>query len=318
MMQSGGSSTLDFAVLDFERPVVELERKIEQLRGLSGGDVDFTREIERLEQKAMALRKKVLSKLEPWQQVQLARHVARPRARDYIEQLLSDRCELHGGAERGDDASLVACVGWLQREAVLAIGQQKHHGRASGQGDLRKVHRLLELAGRFGLPVITFIDATDRDHGPDDSAAAAGRMAEAVRCLRSLVQLPVPSLACVVGELVGAEGMALAVCDRVLMLQHAIATVADPELLARRLWEDEGQVASAAEALQLTAKHALDSGLIDELIPEPSSGAHRAPRQACEAVSTALRRQLGEIRNLSATERQQARAQRYRWATARR
>jgi acetyl-CoA carboxylase carboxyl transferase subunit alpha len=310
---SGGDS-----VLPFERPIVELERKAAELRRLERPDVDFSREIERLEGKAQSLRRSVFAKLDPLERLQLARHQRRPQAAEVLAHVVDEPSPLAGDGIERDDPSLSCCLGWIDRQAVAGLGwlRQTRSAAADPAAALRKAQRVIALAERFALPVVTVIDQPLRPTLGDSAAergAASSRVAtrEAARCLEALLALSTPTVAVVLGELCSVEGLALAACDRVLMLEHALCAPAPAEVVADRLWDDEGKHGEATAATQLSAQAAKRSGRVDEVIEEPSGGAHRDVQGSCEAIATAVKRALLELRRGDAAARLRARRARY-------
>jgi acetyl-CoA carboxylase carboxyl transferase subunit alpha len=292
--------------LEFERPIVELETKIGELRDLAGTKgMDMTREIESLERQAEKLRGDIYSKLTPWQRVQLARHPRRPYTLDYIESLCEEFTELHGDRLFGDDRAIVGGMGVLAGRQVMVIGHQK--GRDTKENLLRnfgmphpegyrKALRLMQLAGKFGRPIITLIDTPGAYPGVD--AEKRGQSEAIARNLRERVRIAVPIVVVVIGEGGSGGALALAVGDRVLMLENSIYSVISPEGCAAILWGDRAEAPRAAEALKLTATDLDELQLIDRVIEEPNGGAHRDPL----AMAGVLRDVLGaELDSLERT-----------------
>jgi acetyl-CoA carboxylase carboxyl transferase subunit alpha len=292
--------------LEFERPIVELETKIAELRDLASmKGMDVSSEIESLEHQADKLRGDIYSKLTPWQRVQLARHPRRPYTLDYIGRVCEEFTELHGDRHFGDDRAIVGGMALLGGRQVMVIGHQK--GRDTKENLLRnfgmphpegyrKALRLMQLAGKFGRPIVTFIDTPGAYPGVD--AEKRGQSEAIARNLREMVRIPVPIVVVVIGEGGSGGALAIAVGDRVLMLENSIYSVISPEGCAAILWGDRAQAPRAAEALKLTAADLDELRLIDRVIEEPKGGAHRNP----EAMSATLRQVLAaEIEALEAT-----------------
>jgi len=311
--------TLDRTVLDFERPVIELIRKIEELRALSTGAVNFDDEIARLERKARRLQDEIFSDLKPIQKVQLSRHPARPYTLDYIGFMVSDFVELHGDRAFADDESIVGGLGRLAGERVVVVGHQKgrntkenlkrNFGMPRPEG-YRKARRLFLLAERFGLPIITFVDTPGAY--PGIGAEERGQAEAIATNLETMGRLRVPIIATVIGEGGSGGALALAVADRVLMLEHAIYSVISPEGCASILWRDQAQAETAAAELRLTAQDIHALGVADEVVPEPPGGAHRDPEGTARRLMSALVRHLGELRRLPIDELLRRRYAKYR------
>jgi len=299
-------------VLDFERPVVELERKIEELRGLSGGSTDLVAEIERLEEKAEALRTKVFDKLTPWQQVLLARHPERPRPHEVLDAVVEDFVELHGDRIGADDPGVIAGLGYCDRRKVAVLAHGRGRRRGAGRrhtalpspSGLRKALRLVELAARFELPLINLLDVTD-DGAADPRAAALGPPSSDL--LAALMRLPSPTVAVVTGEAYGTAAMCFAAVDRLLMLRHAICAPVTPETCAMLELGDADRAEDAATALRLTAEDGQAVGFCDAIVTEPRGGAHRDPAACTESLLAAFRRQLAALADVGAEERIAAR-----------
>jgi acetyl-CoA carboxylase carboxyl transferase subunit alpha len=296
-------------VLDFERPILDLERKIEELKQLRTGDIDFSDEIARLEAKAKRLREQVFADLSPWQVVQISRHPARPYTLDYVEALMTDFVELHGDRLFRDDPAIVGGPAYFDHRPVMVIGHQKgrntkenlwrNFGMPHPEG-YRKAKRLMELAGRFGLPVITFIDTSGAY--PGIGAEERGQAEAIARNLEVMAGLPVPIVCVVIGEGGSGGALAIGVGNRVLMMEYAIYSVISPEGCASILWKDGAKAPDAADVLKLRANDILALKVADEVIPEPTGGAHRNPREAAERLGEVLRRQLAQLDGMSAQE----------------
>jgi acetyl-CoA carboxylase carboxyl transferase subunit alpha len=282
--------------LDFEKPIAELEGKIEELRRMSEPDgLNIADEIARLTAAADRQLRTIYGKLSPWQKTQVARHPDRPKAGSYISGLITDFTPLAGDRAFADDAAVLGGMGRFRGRAVMALGIEKgsdtegriahNFGMARPEG-YRKARRLIELAGRFNLPVLTFVDTPGAFPGVE--AEARGQAEAVARSIEACLEAPVPVIAAVIGEGGSGGAVALAAGDRVLMLEHAIYSVISPEGCASILWRDAAQAAAAAEALRLTAEDLRRLRLIDDIVPEPVGGAHRDPQAAIEAMGAAM------------------------------
>jgi acetyl-CoA carboxylase carboxyl transferase subunit alpha len=282
--------------LDFEKPIAELEGKIEELRRLSEPDgLNITEEIARLTSVADRQLRATYAKLTPWQKTQVARHPDRPKATDYISALITGFTPLAGDRAFADDAAVIGGLGRFRGRAVVALGTEKgsdtegriahNFGMARPEG-YRKARRLIELAGRFGLPILSFIDTAGAFPGID--AEARGQAEAVARSIEACLEAPVALVAVIIGEGGSGGAVALAAGDRVLMLEHAIYSVISPEGCASILWRDAAQASAAAEALRLTAEDLRHLRLVDEVIPEPLGGAHRDPATTIQTVGNAL------------------------------
>ena len=284
--------------LDFERPLLELERKIDELKALSG-TADFTAEIQKLEKKARRLQSEIFSDLSRWQVTQLSRHPQRPYFLDYVQLLFTDFFELAGDRSYGEDPSIVGGWARLDGRPVMLLGHQK--GRNTKENMLRnfgmprpegyrKARRLMELADRFGRPVLTFVDTPGAY--PGIGAEERGQ-AEAIAVnLEVMSRLHVPVVSMVIGEGGSGGALAIAVANRVLMLENSIYSVISPESCSSILYRDTTKAEKAADALKLTARDLLELKVVDELVPEPEGGAHRDPARAAESVGRVLRKHL--------------------------
>ena len=293
--------------LDFEKPIAELERQIEELRRLATQrSLDVKREIAPLEERLVELRAEIYSSLTPFQRVQVARHPRRPYALDYINTVFTDFIELHGDRLFRDDPAIVGGTARLHGRAVVLIGQQKgrdtkenlrrNFGMPHPEG-YRKALRLMKLGERFRLPVITLIDTPGAY--PGLGAEERGQAEAIARNLEVMATLRTPIVAMVIGEGGSGGALALGVADRVLMLENAIYSVISPEGCAAILWKDSSQRERAAEALRLTAPDLLALGVIDEIVPEPAGGAHADPDGASVALGEALTRHVAELDTLA-------------------
>lgn len=294
--------------LDFEKPIAELERSIEELRRTQEpGGIDIETEVAQLTDKADKQLRLTYAKLTPWQKTQVARHPDRPHALDYIAGLLTDYVPLAGDRAFADDAAVVGGIGRFQGRSVVVLGTERgsdtetrvahNFGMARPEG-YRKARRLIELAGRFGLPLLTFVDTAGAFPGID--AEARGQAEAIARAIEACLRAPVPIVATIIGEGGSGGAIALATGDRVLMLEHSVYSVISPEGCASILWRDAAQAATAAEALRLTAADLQGLRIVDTVVPEPIGGAHRAPQDAIAAVGAAVADALAALLPLDA------------------
>jgi acetyl-CoA carboxylase carboxyl transferase subunit alpha len=289
--------------LDFEKPIAELEGKIEELRRLSEpGTLNIADEVSRLTAAADRQLRATYAKLTPWQKTQVARHPDRPHAQAYIDTLITEFTPLAGDRAFADDAAVVGGLGRFRGRSVVVVGTErgadtesrlKHNfGMARPEG-YRKARRLIELAARFGLPLLSFVDTSGAFPGID--AEARGQAEAIARSIEACLDAPVPVVATIIGEGGSGGAIALAAGDRVLMLEHAIYSVISPEGCASILWRDAAEAATAAEALRLTAEDLRRLKLIDAVIPEPLGGAQRDPAAAIQAVGDAVAESLAPL-----------------------
>ncbi len=293
--------------LDFEKPVAELEAKIEELRALDDatGSVEIGEEVARIEAKAAEALREVYAHLTPWQKAQVARHPQRPHCVDYIANLISDFTPLAGDRKFGEDEAIVGGLGRFRGEGVCVIGQErgantedriKHNfGMARPEG-YRKAVRLMEMADRFDLPLIAFVDTAGAY--PGIGAEERGQAEAIARSTESCLKLSVPNVAVIVGEGGSGGAIALATASRVLMLEHAIYSVISPEGAASILWRDTGKAQEAAQNLKITADDLLRFGVIDAIVREPVGGAHRDPAATIRAAGEAVALAFEELRGL--------------------
>ncbi len=296
--------------LEFEKPLLELEQRIDELRSFADGqNLDVAKELARLEAKSEDLRKQIYGKLTRWQVTQIARHPRRPYTLDYIRMLGIDFTELHGDRRFRDDEAIVAGFGHLKGRKVVIIGHQKgrdtkqnirrNFGMAHPEG-YRKALRVMKLAAKFGRPIITFVDTPGA--WPGIGAEERGQ-AEAIAVnLFEMSRLPVPIIIVVIGEGGSGGALGIGVGDRVLMLEYSIYSVISPEGCASILFRDAARAAQAADAMKITAKDLTELGVIDETVPEPPGGAHRDPEAAGRAVGEAIERHLSELEELGSVE----------------
>ena len=306
--------------LEFEKPVLELEQKIQELRehALEHG-VGAEREIAELEKKAEGLRREIYAQLTRYQRVQIARHPKRPYALDYIQACFTGFDELHGDRHFADDPAIVGGLAWLETRAVMIIGQQKgrdtkenllrRFGMPNPEG-YRKALRLMQLANRFAVPIVTLVDTPGAYPG---LGAEERGQAEAIAVnLREMATFEVPILTVVIGEGGSGGALAIAVADRVLMFEHSVYSVISPEGCASILWRDGKQGAKAAEALRLAAPDLEALDIVDGVLPEPLGGAHRDPAAVAATLKAALIENLDALSGVSGPERVKRRAARFR------
>jgi len=306
-------------LLEFEKPISELEGKVKELRHLSNGsDLDLTDEITRLEARAEKLLRQTYAKLNAWQKTQVARHPERPHFSHYVAALLEDYTPLAGDRTFGDDRAIQGGLARFRGRSVVVIGHEKgtdtegrvrhNFGMANPEG-YRKAVRLMHLAERFGLPVLTLVDTPGAY--PGIGAEERGQAEAIARAIETSLQVAVPLVAAIIGEGGSGGAVALAVADRVLMLEHAVYSVISPEGCAAILWRSGEQAPAAAEAMRLTAQDLRELGVIDEIVAEPLGGAHRAPDQAIADVGDALERALEPLLVLSGAELRHRRRQKF-------
>lgn len=290
--------------LDFEQPIAELEAKIEELSEVQGeAALDISEEIERLRQKGLALTKEIYAKLTAWQIAQVARHPQRPYTLDYIQRLTTDFQELHGDRAFADDPAIVGGIARFDGEPVMVIGHQKgrdtkekllrNFGMPRPEG-YRKALRLMRLAEKFKLPVLTFIDTPGAY--PGIGAEERGQSEAIARNLYVMAELKTPIICTVIGEGGSGGALAIGVGDLVMMLQYATYSVISPEGCASILWKSADKASLAAESLGITANRLKSLGLIDRIIEEPVGGAHRDPEAMAENLRAALREALNHLR----------------------
>ena len=293
--------------LDFEQPIAELEAKIEELRFLTDdSDININEEVSKLQAKCKTLTESIFSKLTPWQVSQLARHPRRPYTLDYIEKLFTDFEELHGDRAFADDPAIVGGIARFNGKPVMVIGQQKgrdtkekirrNFGMPRPEG-YRKAMRLMHMAERFGIPVMTFIDTPGAYPGID--AEERGQSEAIARNLFVMSNLKTPIICTVIGEGGSGGALAIGVGDRTLMLEYSTYSVISPEGCASILWKSAERASDAAEALGITSERLKELGLIDEIIPEPLGGAHRNPEAIFDNLRSALESSLENLQSSS-------------------
>jgi acetyl-CoA carboxylase carboxyl transferase subunit alpha len=294
--------------LDFEKPIADLESKIAELRHLpNSGDVDIAEEVLRLQDRVQKQLRAIYAKLTPWQRVQVARHAERPHAQRYIDRLISEYTPLAGDRAFGDDAAIVGGVGRLAGRSLVVIGQEKgddtdsrikhNFGMARPEG-YRKAQRLMKLADRFHLPVLTLVDTPGAYPGMD--AEARGQAEAIASSIDTCLQIGVPLVSVVIGEGGSGGALAIASADRVYMLENAVYSVITPEGCASILWRDSANAQDAAEAMKVTAADLKKLDVIDDVIPEPMGGAHRAPEETIDLVAKVVSEALAELSQLDA------------------
>ena len=306
-------------VLEFEKPIVELEKRIKGMKELSENEsVELSEEIERLEEKVSKLRDEIFSKLTRWQRVHLARHPQRPYTRDYIERMTDTFFEIHGDRAFGDDPAIVGGIARMGGRKVVIIGQQK--GRTTKQKlhrnfgmmhpeGYRKALRIMNLAAKFNRPIISLIDTPGAF--PGIGAEERGQAAAIARNLLEMSQLPVPIVVAVIGEGASGGALGIGVGDRILMLENTWYSVISPEGCAAILWHDSTKAEQAAEALKLTATDLVELGVIDKVVKEPNGGAHRNYDEAAKLLRESIEAELTELEKLSPEQLVDARIEKY-------
>ncbi len=303
---------------NFEEPILRLKRRIEELSALPD-DAAHRREIEKLREKLERVSREIYANLTPWQKTLVARHPGRPYPLDYVEALMTDFVELHGDRKFADDPAVVAGFARFRGRPVAVVGHQKgrdtkekirrNFGMPRPDG-FRKALRVMELAEKFGRPILSFVDTAGAYPGID---AEERGQAEAIAVnLREMARFHVPIIVTVTGEGGSGGALALGIGDRVLMLEHSTYSVISPEGCASILWKDASRKKEAAEAMKLTAADLRELDVIDEIVPEPPGGAHADPAGSAAAVGEAVERHLVEVADLTAEERRERRYRRFR------
>ncbi len=306
-------------VLDFEKNIFEIESRIESLKYLADSqDVDISQEVARLQQKLEKQIKVSYSNLTPWQKSQVARHPQRPHCLDYVRALIEDFTPLCGDRLFGDDEAMIGGIGRFKGISVVVVGQEKGHdiesrikynfGMAKPEG-YRKAQRLMDLADKFKMPVIAFVDTSGAFPGVD--AEARGQAEAIASSIEKCLQIKTPIVSVVIGEGGSGGAIAIATANRVLMLEHSIYSVISPEGCASILWRSADKVKEATEALRLTAQDLRKLGVIDEIIAEPLGGAHRDPQAAIERVGESILKHLKELMPLSGEELKKRRTEKF-------
>jgi len=293
--------------LDFEKPVAELEAKVEELRALqSGGDsIAIGDEISRIEGKAGIALKELYGALTPWQKTQVARHPQRPHCIDYVAALITDFVPLAGDRKHGEDEAIIGGFGRFHGESICVIGHEKgsdtdsrlkhNFGMARPEG-YRKAARLMAMADHFDVPVLALVDTAGAY--PGIGAEERGQAEAIARCTETCLEIGVPNIAVIIGEGGSGGAIAIATASRVLMLEHAIYSVISPEGAASILWRDTAKAEDAASNMKITAQDLARFGIIDMIVPEPIGGAHRDPAAAINVAGEAVAEALGELRGL--------------------
>ena len=298
---------MDTTFLDFEQPIAELEAKIEELRYVGDdSEININDEVARLKAKSESLTKNIFAKLSPWQIARVARHESRPYTLDYLAMIVPDFQELHGDRMYADDPAIVGGVGRIDGRSVMFIGHQKgrdtkervrrNYGMPKPEG-YRKAQRLMRMAEKFSMPVVTFIDTPGAY--PGVGAEERGQSEAIAYSLYLMAGLRTPIISVVIGEGGSGGALAIGVGDRLIMLQYSIYSVISPEGCASILWKSADKAEDAAEAMRITASSLNDFGLVDEVLQEPLGGAHRNPKEAAEVVRNALLKSLDELDQLS-------------------
>src|SRR5213594_3108161 len=305
--------------LEFEKPIAEIEEKIEKLAAVGQSRPGVQDDLRKLRAKLYQLQAEIYARLTPWQRTQVARHPQRPSTLDYIGRICDSFLELHGDRLYGDDQAIVAGLARLNGRSVVVIGQQKgktlkervqrNFGMPNPEG-YRKALRLMRLAETFNKPVITFIDTPGAY--PGIGAEERGQAEAIAKNLQVMASLRVPIVTVVIGEGGSGGALAIGVADRLLMLQHAVYSVISPEGCAAILWNDQSKATDAAEALNMTADDLQKLGITDQVIPEPLGGAHRDPTLSCDTVKKAIEAHLSELLELSTEDLLKRRYDKYR------
>jgi len=309
---------MDMKFLDFEQPIAELEAKIEELRYVGDdSEININEEVARLKAKSESLTKSIFAKLSPWQIARVARHESRPYTQDYLDLIVPDFQELHGDRMYADDPAIIGGVGRIGGRACMFIGHQKgrdtkervrrNYGMPKPEG-YRKAQRLMRMAEKFKMPVITFIDTPGAY--PGVGAEERGQSEAIAFSLYLMAGLKTPIISVVIGEGGSGGALAIGVCDKLLMLQYGIYSVISPEGCASILWKSADKAEDAAEAMRITADSLSGFGLVDEVLEEPLGGAHRNPRDAAEVIRNALVKSLDELEGLSTEQLLAARQRR--------
>jgi len=293
-------------ILDFEKPIFELDAKIQELKKLNTGDLGIIEDVKHLEAKQKRLLQKIYSSLTPWQKVQVARHQERPKTVDYINALIEDFVPLAGDRLFGDDLAITAGIGRFRGMSVAVLGQEKgkntedrikhNFGMPHPEG-YRKARRIMDLADKFDLPLLTFIDTAGAY--PGVGAEERGQAEAIARSIERSLQFSRPIIATIIGEGGSGGAIALGVANYIMMLEHSIYSVISPEGCASILYRDPEKAEEAANALKLTAQDLIKFGVIDEIVEEPIGGAHRDPKQVIDRVGESIEAALSEMQTIS-------------------
>ncbi|MDB5620322.1 acetyl-CoA carboxylase carboxyltransferase subunit alpha [Tardiphaga sp.] len=304
--------------LDFEKPVAELDSKVDELRALAAGGSDIGEEIVRIEDKAASALHELYANLTPWQKTQVARHPQRPHCMNYIEALITEFTPLAGDRKFGDDEALVGGFGRFRGEAVCVLGQEKGNttesrlkhkfGMARPEG-FRKAVRLMEMADRFGIPVLSLVDTAGAY--PGIGAEERGQAEAIARSTDACLGLGVANVAVIIGEGGSGGAIAIATASRVLMLEHAIYSVISPEAASSILWRDSTKAQEAATNMKITAQDLFRFGVIDSILKEPAGGAHRDPAAMISTTGDAIAQAFNDLRGLDAATIRQQRRQKF-------
>ena len=305
--------------LEFEKPIYEIEKEIAELKKLAKDNLNLWAEVRELEEKATKLREKIYSNLSRYQKVQIARHPDRPHTSDYIKMIFTDFMEIHGDRSFGDDPSIITGFATIGPFKVMLIGQEKgkttqdkiyrNFGMPHPEG-YRKAMRVMRLADKFGLPVVTLVDTPGAY--PGIGAEERGQAQAIAESIRTMLQISVPIISVIIGEGGSGGALAIAVGNRVLALEHSIYSVISPEGCASILWRDASKAKEAAEALKLTAQDLYQFGIVDEIIPEPLGGAHWDPQLTAENVKKALLSNLEKYKGFDREHVLRERREKYR------
>ena len=309
---------MDLKFLDFEQPIAELEAKIEELRFVGDdSEININEEVTRLRGKSEALTKSIFAKLSAWQIAQVARHPMRPYTQDYLEMIAPDFQELHGDRMYADDPAIIGGIGRIDGRAVMFIGHQKgrdtkervrrNYGMPKPEG-YRKAQRLMRMAQKFSLPIVTLIDTPGAY--PGVGAEERGQSQAIAQSLYLMAGLRTPIISVVIGEGGSGGALAIGVSDRLLMLQYAVYSVISPEGCASILWKSADKAEDAAEAMRITAESLNEFGLVDAVLEEPLGGAHRNPKAMADVICNALLKSIDEVEGLSVEELLEQRQQR--------
>ncbi|MCX5776238.1 MAG: acetyl-CoA carboxylase carboxyltransferase subunit alpha [Candidatus Firestonebacteria bacterium] len=306
--------------MDFEKSIIELEKKIDELKKFTESkEIDFSEEIKKLELKTELMKKEVYEKLSPWQRMQVAKNIQRPRTLDYIQKIFENFIPLHGDRLFKDDPAMVGGLAFFEGKPVVVIGLQKgkdtkdniyrNFGMANPEG-YRKALRLVQMAERFDRPVITFVDTPGAF--PGIGAEERGQAEAIAKNLKELSGVRTPVIVIVHGEGGSGGALGIAVGDRILMLENAVYSVISPEGCASILWKDSKRSADASVVLKITARDLLEQGVIDEVIKEPAGGAHRDSNMMAQNIKTAIRKSLAELVDLNKDELIECRYKKFR------
>ncbi len=314
-----GAKAIMTSYLDFERPIAELEARVAELRDTAANsDVDLSSDIDRLESKAARLLRETYAKLTPWQKAQVARHPERPHFKDYVEGITEDFVPLAGDRAFAEDAAIIGGLARIDGRRVMLIGHEKgadtasrlkhNFGMAKPEG-YRKAIRMMQLANRFGLPVVSLVDTPGAF--PGVQAEERGQAEAIARATEQCLELDVPMVATIVGEGGSGGAIAIAAANRVLMYEHAVYSVISPEGCASILWRTADKAADAAEAMRITAEDLAKLGVIDRIVSEPEGGAHRDRARAMETLRQAIVEELDGLAKMNAAELKQQRRDKF-------